>query len=91
MWPCKDQDGGVTTCTEPDVLEDPDEETFFDPAAVAEVHHVVPMKDKRCCPWGTNSNKNAAVISRKLNNFFTNNNPPADEVKQLNAAQPYTP
>ena len=91
MWPCKDQDGGVTTCTEPDVLEDPDEETFFDPAAVAEVHHVVPMKDKRCCPWGTNSNKNAAVISRKLNNFFTNNNPPADELKQLNDAQAYTP
>ena len=91
MWPCKEQDGGLTTCTEPKVLEDPDTKTFFDPGAIAEVHHVVPKSDKRCCPWGTNSNKNAAVISRKLNNFFTNNNPPADEVKQLNAAQPYTP
>ena len=59
--------------------------------AVAQVHHVVPMKDLRCCPWGTSSNKNAAVISTKLNRFFTNNNPPADEVKRLNDAEAYTP
>jgi hypothetical protein len=49
------------------------------------------MKDLRCCPWGTNSYKNAAVISRKLNGFFSNNNPPADEVKRLNDATAYTP
>jgi hypothetical protein len=83
--------GEQRKCIEPDVLEDPKKKPYFDPDAEAQVHHVVPMKDKRCCPWGTNSNKNAAVISRKLNGFFTNNDPPADEVKQLNDAQPYTP
>jgi hypothetical protein len=36
-------------------------------------------------------NKNAAVISAKLNQFLTNNNPPADEVKILNAAKAFTP
>ena len=91
IWPCKEQDGGLTTCTEPDVLEDPDKKTFFDPGAIAQVHHVVPMKDLRCCPWGTNSYKNAAVISAKLNKFFTNNDPPTEEVKQLNNATAYTP
>ena len=55
------------------------------------MHHVVPMNDKRSCSWGTNSNKNAAVISRALNRHFTNNNPPEDEVKRLNNAQAYTP
>ena len=49
------------------------------------------MNDKRNCSWGTNSNKNAAVISRKLNRFLWNKNPPADEVKKLNNATPYTP
>ncbi len=29
-----------------------------DPDA-AQVHHIVPRKDQRNCPWGTNSNKNA--------------------------------
>lgn len=90
-FPCKEQDGGLTTCTEPDVLEDPDKEAFFDPDAVAQVHHVVPRKDRRCCPWGTNSNKNAAVISRKLNRFLTNDDPPAEEVKRLNDANAYAP
>ena len=49
------------------------------------------MNDKRSCPWGTNSTRNAAVISRALNIYFTNNNPPAEEVKRLNAAPAYTP
>lgn len=55
------------------------------------MHHVVPMNDKRSCSWGTNSNKNAAVISRKLNTYLTNNNPPVEEVKMLNKAAAYTP
>jgi hypothetical protein len=92
-WTCKQEDGGSTTCIEPDILEDPDnkETPPFDPGAVAEVHHVVPMKDLRCCPWGTNAYKNAAVISAKLNRFFTNNNPPEEEVKTLNSAESYMP
>ncbi|MFT3767283.1 MAG: hypothetical protein QM820_17430 [Minicystis sp.] len=49
------------------------------------------MSDKRCCPWGTNSYKNAAVISGKLNRFFTNDDPPVDEVTRLNSAPAYTP
>jgi hypothetical protein len=86
-WPCPGSDGGMTTCKEPDILPDPG-----DPASTKpNVHHVVPMIDKRCCPWGTNSYKNAAVISRKLNGYLTNNNPPADEVRQLNKAQAYPP
>ena len=55
------------------------------------MHHIVPMKDKRSCPWGTNSNKNAAVISRKLNLHLTNDNPSADEVAQINKVLPYAP
>ncbi len=82
-WTCKGEDGGYTTCIEPDFLPDPQ-----DPSATyPNVHHVVPMTDKRCCAWGTNSYKNAAVISRKLNRYFTNNNPPAKEVEQLNNAK----
>jgi hypothetical protein len=91
-WPCEAEDGGLTMCKEPDVLEDPDkDEPPFHPGAVAEVHHVVPMNDKRCCPWGTNSYKNAAIISRELNQYLTNNNPPEAEVKKLNDAEAYTP
>ncbi|MFT3768443.1 MAG: hypothetical protein QM820_23590 [Minicystis sp.] len=92
-WSCKGQDGGVTMCIEPDILEDPDskDKSPFYADTGAQVHHVVPMKDLRCCPWGTNSYKNAAVISGKLNRYFTNNNPPADEVKKLNNAEAYTP
>jgi hypothetical protein len=90
-WPCTDQDCKPTTCEEPDVLEDPEGGMFFHPDAVAEVHHVVPQNDKRSCAWGTNSNKNAAVISRGLNRYFSNNDPPAAEVMQLNSAQAYPP
>jgi hypothetical protein len=95
-WPCKRQNEHceevVEECEEPDVLEDPDsEDPPFHPGSVAQVHHVVPRKDQRSCWWGTNSNKNAAVISAKLNQFLTNNNPPADEVKMLNEAKAFTP
>jgi hypothetical protein len=61
------------------------------PGLIARVHHVVPKKDKRLCSWGTNSMKNAAVISHELNEYFTNDNPPAEEVKRLNNAPAYTP
>lgn len=56
----------------------------------AQVHHVIRMKDKRCCAWGTNSNRNAAVISRKLNIFLRNNLPSAAEVLHINWATPYS-
>jgi hypothetical protein len=86
-WTCPGEDGGPTTCIEPDILPDPE-----DPGATyPNVHHVVPKKDGRCCPWGTNSYKNAAVISSKLNEFFSNNDPPVEEVKRLNNAPAYTP
>lgn len=93
-WLCKRKDESceevVEVCEEPDVLDDPDPKAaYLDPQA--QVHHVVPMNDKRSCSWGTNSNKNAAVISRKLNMFLSNKDPPPDEVKRLNDAQPYTP
>jgi hypothetical protein len=87
-WDCEGADGGKTKCVEPDVLPDPQD---FSGATQPNVHHVVPRKDKRCCPWGTNSYKNAAVISRGLNAFFTNNNPPEEEVTRLNDAGAYTP
>lgn len=87
-WSCPDGNGGYMKCTEPEFLED-----SFDPIGTKpNVHHVVPMKDKRCCPWGTNSYKNAAVISQKLNNFLSNENPTVEEVTQLNPPTPaYTP
>ncbi|MDI1437513.1 hypothetical protein [Polyangium sorediatum] len=85
MFPC--EKGKPQLCPEPDVLNDPPQ--WLD--ASAEVHHIVPKKDKRCCPWGMNSNKNAAVISHKLNDYFTNNAPPMEEVLKLNNAEAYTP
>jgi hypothetical protein len=85
MFPC--EKGKPQLCPEPDVLNEPPDRRD----AKAEVHHVVPKKDKRCCPWGTNSNKNAAVISRKLNVHFTNNDPPMEVVEKLNNAEAYTP
>ena len=91
-YPCKDK-GVQTTCIEPPVLKDPGQKPpppLNDPDR-AEVHHIVPRFDKRTCPWGTNSNKNAAVVSRRLNRFLTNNDPPADEVTQLNNMAAYPP
>ena len=90
-WPCMNEKCEPVMCEEPLVLGDPDKKPLEYPATEAQVHHVVPMKEKRSCPWGTNSNKNAAVISAQLNQFFTNNDPPAEEVKKLNGASAYTP
>lgn len=91
-WPCEDSDGKPTTCEEPEFLADPDSDVPpFYPGLIARVHHVVPRKDKRCCPWGTNAYKNAAVISHELNDYFDNNDPPEVEVKQLNGATAYPP
>ena len=93
-WLCKTKNENceevVEVCEEPLVLEEPDNKAaYLDPQA--QVHHVVPMNDKRSCSWGTNSNKNAAVISAKLNQFLTNNDPPAEEVKRLNNAKAIAP
>jgi hypothetical protein len=95
-WSCKrlDENCNVVNeeCEEPLVLYDPDvDEAPFHPGSIARVHHVVPMNDKRSCAWGTNSPKNAAVISHELNTYFSNKNPPEDEVKRLNNAPAYTP
>lgn len=85
-WPCE-ENGVATTCIEEEVLK---ESPPSDPNA-AQVHHVVRRLDKRSCPWGTNSNKNAAVISRRLNRFLTNNEPGANEVTTINALPPSPP
>jgi hypothetical protein len=90
MYPCEDN-GMPKTCVEPLVLGDPGAGAPPYAPGSAQVHHVVPMKDKRSCPWGANSNKNAAVISRKLNRFLTNNDPLASEVLQLNQVPAYAP
>jgi len=37
------------------------------------------------------SNKNAVIISRKLNLHLYNNYPTKEEVEKLNAVPPYTP
>lgn len=90
-WLCKRMDENCNeveeVCTEPLILPDPEDPVGTYP----QVHHVVPMTDKRSCSWGTNSTKNAAVISAKLNKWLSNKNPPAEEVKQLNKASAYTP
>ena len=74
-------------CKEPLVLKAGSQ---YDPDA-AEVHHVVRRKDLRNCSWGTNSNKNAVVISRKLNGRLLNNYPSAEEIKRVNQVPAYTP
>jgi hypothetical protein len=87
-YPCSvDENCQPIICKEPLVLKagPPNDQN------AAQVHHVVRRKDKRGCPWGTNSNKNAAVISRRLNIYLTNNHPSADEVKEINNVAPYTP
>lgn len=61
-----------------------------DPDA-AQVHHVVRRKDLRGCDWGTNSNKNAVVVSRKLNGRLKNKYPSAGEVERVNQVPAYTP
>jgi hypothetical protein len=57
----------------------------------ARVHHVIRKTDLRSCKWGSNSNKNAVVISRKLNGFLYNKYPQADEVNRVNQVPAYTP
>ncbi|MDI1477895.1 hypothetical protein QHF84_14835 [Polyangium sp. y55x31] len=89
-WPCKDENCKPTTCTEKLVLKNPKGTPENDPDR-AQVHHVVPKKDLRSCPWGTNAYKNAAVISTRLNQHLKNKVPPIKEVLQLNNAQAYTP
>jgi hypothetical protein len=91
-WPCKDENCKPTTCTETLVLKNPaDKKTLrYDPDR-AEVHHVLPRRDLRSCPWGTNAYKNAAVISARLNQHLRNKVPPEKEVAQINKVPPYTP
>lgn len=38
----------------------------------AEIDHIIPRTDVHGCPCGSNSYKNAQVISRKLNNWLSN-------------------
>jgi len=90
-YPCPEK--APMMCEEPEFLKDPGANPsppLNDPER-AEVHHVVRKTDKRGCPWGTNSNKNAAVISRRLNEHLYNKIPSADEVMQINAVPPYMP
>jgi hypothetical protein len=86
-WPCEDDMGDPTTCTEEDELL----EKSTDLAKAAQVHHEVRRKDLRGCKWGTNSNKNAVVISAKLNNYLSNKYPTKEEVDWVNKLAPYTP
>jgi len=89
-YPCKS--GCPEICTEPEFLKDPaDQNTSrYDPYR-AEVNHEVRKTDKRGCDWGTNANKNAAIISGRLNRYFYNNYPLKKEVEQINGVPPYTP
>lgn len=70
-----------TTCKEPEFLN---EKPYK--ADSAEIHHVVPKKSVLGCNCGKNSMANAAVISRQLNRYFTNNKRPANEVNAINSA-----
>ena len=84
-YPCNGP--GKPMCKEPLVLQD----AFPNDPDAAQVHHVARANDPRCCPWGTNSNANAAVISRKLNRFLWYRYPTAAEVLQINQVTPYPP
>lgn len=87
-YPCGvDENCKPKTCTEPLVLKPGPQN---DPDA-AQVHHVARRKDERFCPWGTNSNKNAAVISGKLNRYLWYKYPSGNEVKRINQVPAYTP
>jgi hypothetical protein len=87
-YPCgEDANCQPILCKEPLILKagppnDPD---------AAQVHHVVRRKDLRGCDWGTNSNKNAVVISRKLNGRLLNKYPSAEEATRVNQVPAYTP
>jgi hypothetical protein len=88
-YPCKK--GCPQICTEPLFLKDPRNTPNRYDAERAEVNHVVRATDKRGCKWGTNSNKNAAVISGRLNRHLYNNYPSTAEVEQINKITAYTP
>lgn len=83
-YPCEDSCGNPMTCTEPLVLSGsqykPDE---------PQVHHEVRLKDQRGCFWGTNSNRNAVVISGRLNRHLLNSYPSTTEVLMVNKVPPY--
>jgi hypothetical protein len=85
-WQCKDKCGQFKTCTEELVLNI----TKNDPNQ-AQVHHEVRRKDLRGCFWGTNSNRNAVVISARLNQHLRNTYPSAKEVLDVNKVPPYQP
>ena len=88
-YPCKK--GCPEMCTEPFVLKDPkNTPNRYDPER-AEVNHVVRATDKRSCLWGTSSNKNAAVISGRLNRHLYNNYPSKEEVEQINKVPAHMP
>ncbi len=54
-----------------------------------EIHHVLPKKDRQGCNCGSNSMKNAAVISHRLNQYFLNNKRETAEVQMINSKEPY--
>lgn len=85
-WECDDACGKKKTCTEDLVLND----VRYDKNE-AQVHHEVRKTDLRGCPWGTNSNRNAVVISGRLNRHFKNRYPSAKEVLEVNKVLPYQP
>lgn len=87
-WPCNEPD--MPICTEKLVLKAPSKPYVYD-ADEAQVHHEVRAKDLRGCAWGTNSNKNAVVISAKLNNYLKNKYPTKEEVDWVNQVPAYTP
>jgi hypothetical protein len=89
-WPCVEDDK-PTTCTEKtDLNEPPKKGEPYDPNS-AQVDHVASKQDPRTCDWGTNSNKNAAVISAKLNLHFLNRDRDPKSVDLINAIPPYDP
>lgn len=90
MWPCEDVQGNPTVCTEKTDLKAPSDPYVYDPDE-AQVDHVASKQDPRGCDWGTNSNKNAAVISGKLNKHFLNRDRDPKSVDLINAIPPYDP
>lgn len=66
---CQETSPGSGMCIEPSALVE-----SVGAWNSAEVHHVLPRKDRRGCACGANSMKNAAVISRSLNSYLSNQN-----------------
>lgn len=85
-YPCEDDCGKPMICTEPLVLNG-SRYAKDEP----QVHHEVRLKDQRGCDWGTNSNRNAVVISGRLNRHLLNSYPSAIEVLRVNNVPPYMP